>query len=851
MDRPDVDAVRNIRPAIALEQKNPVRKSRSTVGTTTEVYDYMRLLFARAGTVLCPKCSTPAVAEGPQASAERLISQYAGKKAELCFSIDVQGKDIEAVQSELLKNGIIRLKANGVIYNLEYERPDDIKPGAVAIVDRVILREVDRARITDSLEAAYRHGGGSALVNIHEQETVRTERLFSSLACPECGSLVERPDPIALSFNHPVGACPECKGFGNILKYDPKKVIPDEALSLSQGAVEPWTKPSYTWWFKKLEKHAHKHGISMDKPFSKLSQKERTLVFEGTKDFDGIEGFFNSLETKRYKLHIKVFSSRYKSSSCCPSCRGARLKNTSLNVTLNGLNIAEALSMTIKKALEFFSGLELAPIEKDISREVLRQINSKLEFLNQTGLGYITLDRLTKTLSGGEAQRVAIAAQLAASLTGVLYILDEPSAGLHPGDVDTLISQLKNLSSRGNTVVVVEHDSSIIKESDYIVEIGPGAGEGGGRAVFTGTTQEFFSAGRTITADYLSGRQALLTPRWRRTGSKARLKLKGAAGNNLKDIDVNIPLNTMTCVTGVSGSGKSSLVIDTLYNTLAQRLGQAAEAPLPCASLEGAENIAGVKLVDQSPVGRTPRSNPITYIGAFDEIRRSFARLAPARAAGLSPGSFSFNVPGGRCESCKGEGVVQLEMYFLPDVYIKCAHCNGRRYRPNVLDVRYRGKNINDCLNMTFSEASNLFSGEDRLKKTFSIMKEVGLGYLKLGQSALTLSGGEAQRLKIARELMSGEVRDMLYIFDEPTTGLHPDDIRKLLSVLGRLVDSGATVLVIEHNLDCIKTADHVIDLGPGHGDSGGRVTASGTPEDVARSKESVTARYLKKALLV
>jgi excinuclease ABC subunit A len=519
---------------------------------------------------------------------------------------------------------------------------------------------------------------------------------------------------------------------------------------------------------------------------------------------------------------------------------------------VGGLNIADINRMSIREASAFFRRLKLKPYEKALSREVFRQISAKLKFMNDTGLGYLTLDRLTKTLSGGEAQRVQIATQLAASLTGVLYILDEPSIGLHPVDIDMLVRQFHTLKARANTVVIVEHDTSIIKASDHIVELGPGAGERGGRLVYSGPTAEFLKDAQTLTADYLAGRRLIHTPLWRRSGSARAIVLTGASGNNLKSISVKIPLKTLTCVTGVSGSGKSSLVVDTLYNILARQFGGRgkAERPLPYRSIEGTAHIKGVKLIDQGAIGRTPRSNPVTYIGGFDDIRRRFATLPASHSAGLRPGHFSFNIPGGRCEACKGEGVQRLEMYFLPDVYVKCDACNARRYKRQVLDVRYRGKNIFGCLEMTFEEAAIHFRGEENLQRRFSIIKEVGLGYLKLGQSATTLSGGEAQRLKIARELMEKNAGDMLYIFDEPTTGLHMDDIKRLLSVLGRLVDSSNTVLIIEHNLDCIKSADHVIDLGPGGGESGGRIVGCGTPEEIARIRKSRTGKYLKEALL-
>ncbi len=847
MDRPDLDSIRNVRPAIAVEQKNPVRTSRSTVGTATELNDYLRLLFARAGKVHCPECGSPVKSYDPESAADELIPGNKGKQALIGFSLSTKGKTPEEISEALLRKGFIRVKVKERVFNLSEEPlTGHIPPEINIIADRLTLTEEERGRLVESLETSFKEGSGVAWAEL-PKKTIK--RFSEVLTCEKCGISIEKPTPLSLSFNHPVGACPGCKGFGNVLEYDEDKIVPDHNLTLRQGAIEPWTKPAYRWWYEELEGNASKYDIDLDKPFFKLSRREKDLVFKGTKDFDGVNGFFAYLETKKYKLHIKVFISRYKWPVLCRSCRGVRLKKSALSMRINGLNIADVSRMTIKEACGFFEDLRLTPFEKEVSKEILKQILAKLEFLSETGLGYITLDRLTKTLSGGEAQRVAIATQLASSLCGVLYILDEPSVGLHPVDIDNLTDQIKKLSSMGNTVVTVEHDPAVIMKSDYIVELGPGAGERGGRLVYSGPFEDFISGARTLTSDYLSGRLFIHVPRWRRKGSGKALSLTGASGNNLRDIDIKIPLKTMTCVTGVSGSGKSTLVVDTLYNIAAAHFGARHEKPLPCKTIEGLEQISGVKLIDQGPIGRTPRSNPLTYIGGFDEIRHIFAGLPSARSQGLTPGHFSFNVPGGRCETCKGEGVEKLEMYFLPDIYIKCAACNWRRYKTQVLEVKYRDKSIFDCLEMTFDEAIRLFQSEQNLQKKFSIIREVGLGYLKLGQSALTLSGGEAQRLKIARELSDEEKNDILYILDEPTTGLHMDDIKKLLSVLGRLVDSGGTVLVIEHNLDCIKTADHIIDLGPGGGVYGGRVVGSGPPEEIAKIKKSLTGRYLKKVL--
>lgn len=845
MDRPELDAIRNIRPAIAVEQKNPVRGSRATVGTSTEINDYLRLLFSRIGVLHCPECSAPVESYDPERAAQALLKDYCGASGLIGFDMPAKGHPPEEVAATLLKKGFFRTLEDGRTINITEDAASTGRCATLRVIaDRLVIDAATRKRLVESLETSFREGGGRAWAYLDG----KTELTFSSLPeCQSCGAKAERPTPIALSFNHPVGACPECKGFGNLLKYDAEKIIPDKELSLEDGAIEPWTKPAYTWWYGELKRHAKKHGIALDKPFAKLPAKAKRLVFEGAPGFDGIDGFFAYLDTKKYKLHVKVFTSRYKTQSVCPECGGTRLKNNARGVKVAGLDITEVSAMTIKDALGFFETLDIPPFEVEAAKELTKQLRAKLEFLNQTGLGYITLDRMSKTLSGGEAQRVQLATQLASSLCGVLYILDEPSIGLHPVDVDLLIRQIRRLSSLGNTVVVVEHDHEVIKNSDHVLELGPGAGERGGRLVYGGETADFLKNARTLTADYISGRQVIHTPMWRRKGNGARLSLSGATGNNLKDVEIAIPLRTMTCVSGVSGSGKSSLIVDTLYNALASRFKDGAKLKsLPYRAMDGLSHISGVKLIDQSPVGRTPRSIPLSYIGGFDEIRSIFASLPSARGAGLKAGHFSFNVPGGRCESCKGEGVETLEMYFLPDVFIRCAACNGRRFKPGVLSVKYRGRNIHDCLEMTFDEAGRLFANSAALQKKFSTMNEVGLGYLKLGQPALTLSGGEAQRLKIARELGAGATESFVYILDEPTTGLHTDDTKKLLTMLGRLVDAGNTVIMIEHNLDCLKTADHIIDMGPGGGDAGGRIVASGPPEHVATAKESVTGRFLK-----
>jgi excinuclease ABC subunit A len=863
MNRPELDSIRNIRPAIAIEQKNPVRSSRSTVATATEIYDYLRVLFARAGRVHCPNCKEPVWEATPAKIADKLIARDLKKRAQVGFKVrfvKASPKERGSIIDTLLKKGFIR-----ALQKQESVYLEDIKEKIIAgkdeeikiVSDRLVIKEEENARLVQALETAFRQsesdtGDDSGVwVRLESVDNKSVELMEFTRAniCVDCKVKLQKPTPILFSFNHPVGACSECKGFGKTLKYSIDRVVPDESLSLREGAIEPWTKPSYKWFFDEMAEDAKACGLSLDTPFNELSEAEREMVFKGTESFGGIDGFFAHLEKKKYKLHIRVFLSRYKNQFLCPECDGTRLKESALSVLVGGLNISEVTAMTLKEAREFFLTLELTPYEEEVSREVLKQLASKIEFLNRTGLDYITLDRLTKTLSGGEAQRVTLANQLGSALSGVLYILDEPSIGLHPRDIDKLIDQVKGLADRGNTIVLVEHDPSVMLSSDHVLELGPGAGARGGRLVYSGATDDFLKEARTLTSKYLSGELSIAVPRWRREGRRNFITLKGATGNNLKNVKLKVPLNTMTCVTGVSGSGKSTLIMDTLFNALSESFDERAEKPLPFTTLSWTGDLDGASLIDQTPIGRTPRSNPITYLGCFDDIRRFFADLPAAKASGLTQGSFSFNVPGGRCEACKGQGVEKLEMYFLPDIYIECSGCSGKRYKPQVLEVRYKGLNIYDILEMTFDELNTLIPVTPNLKKKFAIINDVGLGYLRLGQPATTLSGGEAQRLKIARELSGTGTPNMLYILDEPTTGLHIDDIKNLLSVLGRLVDTGSTVLVIEHNLDCIKTADHIIDLGPEGGSGGGEIIAEGSPEEVAEVKESITGRYLKEVL--
>jgi len=662
--------------------------------------------------------------------------------------------------------------------------------------------------------------------------------------CGACDAALERPQPLLFSFNHPLGACAECKGFGNVLKYDESLVVPDRALSLGAGAIEPWTHPSGKWYQRELIRAARRSGVDLNVPWERLGERERQLVYDGDGKFPGINGFFEEIESYRYKLHVRVFLSRYRTQSPCPVCAGARLKPAALAVKVAGLTIAEFTGLTIERAAATVESLSLTAWEAAVGREILRQLAAKLTFLLRVGLGYLTLGRQTRSLSGGEAQRINLANQLGSQLVGTLYVLDEPSIGLHSRDTARLADLCRELATAGNTVVVVEHDRAFIEAADHVIELGPGSGERGGEVVFSGSQDEFRKTTRSLTARYLTGRESIPAPLSRRPGRR-QLVLTGAREHNLKDLTLRLPLGTLTVVTGVSGSGKSTLVHDTLYRAVARAFKTEFQTPGAYTAVTGIEYLKGVRLIDQEPIGRTPRSNPVTYVKAFDEIRKLYAALPRAKALGLGAGAFSFNVPGGRCESCQGDGFQKLEMYFFEDVYVSCQECEGRRYRPEVLGVKHRGKSIADVLALTVDEAVDFFAATPALSRRLRVLQDVGLGYLRLGQPATTLSGGEAQRLKIAAELAARAAGEMLYVLDEPTTGLHLDDIKKLLVVLHRLVDAGNTILLVEHHLDVIRAADWVVDLGPEGGDEGGEIVAEGPPEVVAQTAGSYTGKFL------
>ena len=833
VDRPDVDRIEQIRPAVALEQKNPVRTARSTVGTATEVYDYLRLLYAKIGHVHCPACGAPAASHSPESIADVLLAEHAGARALVTFPLPVAaGAPPAEVWAALTRRGFARVRLG--------DRRD-----VAVVLDRVVLDPAHRRRVTESVESALREGGGRLEVEVLGAGT----RVFAeSFRCTACGTPLERPQPLLFSFNHPLGACAECKGFGNVLKYDEALVVPDRTRSLAGGAVEPWTHPSGKWYQRELMKAARRRKLDADTPWEKLPEATRRLVYEGDGSFPGIQGFFEEVESYRYKLHVRVFLSRYRTQSPCPTCRGARLKPAALAVRVAGLTIAEFTALTIEAAARLLADLKLTAWEAVVAREILRQLNAKLTFLLRVGLGYLTLSRQTRTLSGGEAQRINLANQLGSQLVGTLYVLDEPSIGLHARDTSRLADLCRELAQAGNTVVVVEHDPGFIGAADWLVELGPGSGERGGEVVFSGPQAEFQKATRSLTARYVSGRETIPVPPFRRSGRR-HLGLVGARAHNLKDVTLRVPLHTLSVVSGVSGSGKSTLVHDTLYRAVARAFKTEFAPPGAYDALTGLEYLKGVRLIDQEPIGRTPRSNPVTYVKAFDEIRRLFAALPRAKALGLEAGAFSFNVPGGRCEACQGDGFQKLEMYFVEDVYVTCQECEGRRYRPDVLTVKHRGRTVSDVLQMTVDDAVDFFAAQGSLARRLRVLQDVGLGYLRLGQPATTLSGGEAQRLKISAELGARQTSEMLYILDEPTTGLHLDDVKKLLGVLNRLVDAGNTVLVVEHHLDVIKCADWVVDLGPEGGEEGGEVVAEGTPEAVAQTPGSYTGKFLAEVL--
>lgn len=870
MEKPDVDTIEGLSPAISIDQKSTSNNPRSTVGTVTEIHDYLRLLYARIGIPHCPKCGRVIRRQTVDEVVEQVMAFGEGARVQI-IAPAVRGRKGEHVKllEQIQKDGYVRVKVDGEIYDIaDVPKLDKkLKHTIDVIVDRIVVRAGAESRLAGSLETAFAFGTGLAKVE-HNGE----EQLFSeNYACPDCGVSIEELTPRMFSFNNPYGACPTCSGLGALMKIDPALIVPNEELSLRQGAI------NVTGWQSSntasiagmyLAALGDKYGFDMDTPFNKLSEQARHAILYGTGNerihieyrrefgegsYDSpFEGVIPNLE-RRYKEtqsdYMKHEIEEYMANIPCPDCKGKRLKSESLAVTVGGMNIAQLSDMTVRHAREKLSALTLNKTEEMIAGRILKEIDSRLGFLISVGLDYLTLSRAAGTLSGGEAQRIRLATQIGSSLVGVLYILDEPSIGLHQRDNAKLIDTLKGMRDIGNTLIVVEHDEETMLNADYIVDIGPGPGEHGGEVVFAGTPEEIMTDEKSITGKYLSGREYIAVPAKRRETGENWLQIRGARANNLKNVNVDIPLGVFTCVTGVSGSGKSSLVNEVLKKTLLRDLNRARTRPGEHDEILGIDKLDKIIDIDQSPIGRTPRSNPATYTGLFDLIRDVFAQTPDAKMRGYTNGRFSFNVKGGRCEACRGDGILKIEMHFLPDIYVPCEVCGGKRYNRETLEVKYKGKTIADVLDMTVEEAMKFFAPLPKLARKLQTLYDVGLGYIRLGQSSTTLSGGEAQRVKLATELARRDTGRTLYVLDEPTTGLHTDDVKRLIAILQRLCDGGSTVVVIEHNLDVIKTADHIIDLGPEGGDMGGTIVCTGTPEQVAQNKKSYTGIYLKPML--
>ncbi len=887
MDKPDVDEVRGIAPAIAIRQKNSTRNPRSTVGTQTEIFDYLRLLYARVGITYCRVCGREVYKDSPESVADEVLRTLPGgtrfyvlfpAEAGLAETrkdgdagtrrngeteqrrnksprprVSASGRQVTPHQTitahvmSLMQRGFTRLFTAG--QTIELHTPDDYELDTFAdvfvMVDRLVAGPDIRQRLVDSLEICFQEGHGTA--NIETAEAAAKRLKFSDrFECKYDGTLYAQPEPRLFSFNNPYGACPTCQGFGNTIGLDLDLVIPNPGLSLKEGAIEPWTKPQHEWALDELKQFCKSEKISLTVPFAQLPRAEQRALVEGKKDWGGVRGFFDWLETKKYKLHVRVFLSKYRGYTLCPDCGGGRLRQEARDVKVGDRTLPQVCALAIKEGTVFFESLKLSTEQGAIAERILFEIRRRLRFLVEVGLDYLTLDRLASTLSGGEAQRIQLATNLGSSLVGALYVLDEPSIGLHPRDNDRLIRLLHNLRDIGNTVLVVEHDEDMMRAADHILDIGPSAGELGGRVIYEGDFKGLLVDEGSLTARYLRGEAEIKEPKQRRMLQKRRLKLGGASEHNLKSIDLEFPLDMLVCVTGVSGSGKSTLIHECIYAGLKKQRGDWQGHVGAFSRLEGGELIDDVILVDQSPIGRTPRSNPVTYIKVYDGIREVFSSTREAQARGLDPSHFSFNLPGGRCDVCQGDGTVTVEMQFLADVELVCEECKGTRFKQQILDIRYRGKNVHEVLNMTVREAITFFREVPKITNRLRVLDEVGLGYLRLGQSATTLSGGEAQRIKLAAQLSKRTGARTLYIFDEPTTGLHFDDINKLLAAFRALIEAGGSLLVIEHNLDVIKTADYVIDLGPEGGDAGGHVVATGTPEKIMGVKNSHTGRYLR-----
>jgi excinuclease ABC subunit A len=895
IEKPDADHIEGIAPAVAIRQKNTTRNPRSTVGTATEIYDYLRLLFARVGRTYCVQCGKEVKKDTVDEVAESVLGLGEGTRLNVLFPVaapsekpqsgiaskpQVKSKKranakktdavaaSDAVKSRLFdlrQKGFNRLFQRGRVF--EFSTPEslldiDFAKPVYVLADRIAISSDSRARIVDAAEIAFRESGEVIFESAPgEGEAPKQLRFSQRFECKTCGTRYEEPEPRLFSFNNPYGACPRCQGFGNTIDFDLNLVVPDPSKTLNEGAIEPWTKPRYRTLATEMKRYAKQAGIPVDVAWANLETEQQKRIIDGDKKYPGVRGFFNYLERKKYKLHVRVFLSRYRGYTVCSECDGVRLRREAQQVRIAGKNICEVCSMTVEEAGKFFHQVELRTQEAGIAERLLHEIRSRLRFLNNVGLEYLMLDRLTSTLSGGEAQRIQLATSLGSQLVGTLYVLDEPSIGLHSRDTHRLIDILHGLRDLGNTVLVVEHDPDVMRASDRILDLGPGAGEHGGKVIASGNYEQIQQAPGSLTGRYLANELRIQLPAKRRKPGRQQITIQGARAHNLKNINVSIPLGMLVAITGVSGSGKSTLLHEVLYKSLSRP----AENPLVSESqgarpiegldyIQGREFIDDVVLVDQSPIGRTPRSNPVTYIKAFDGIRELFAATPEANKRGFSAGHFSFNVPGGRCETCQGDGTVVVEMQFLADVELICEECKGKRFKPEVLEVRYRGKNIHEVLEMTVREAMHHFANAPKVADKLRVLDEVGLGYLRLGQSATTLSGGEAQRVKLAAHLQPASARAsskrrILYILDEPTTGLHFDDISKLLAALRRLIEAGGSIVLIEHNLEVIKTADWVIDLGPEGGDRGGRVVGEGPPERIAEIPNSYTGKFLANVL--
>lgn len=869
MDKPDVDTIEGLSPAISIDQKTTSKNPRSTVATVTEIYDYIRLLYARVGKPYCPYHGIEIESQTVQQMVDRILELEERTKIQLLAPVISHRKGShEKLIEDIGKKGYVRLRVDDEIVDVnEVPQLDKNKNHTIeVVVDRLVVKDGIETRLADSIETALELAEGNLTVDVIDGEELK---FSENHACPICGFSIGELEPRMFSFNSPFGACPTCDGLGQKLKVDLDLVIPDKNKTLNEGAIEPWEPTSSDFYPTLLKRVCEVYKINMDKPYKKLTDRQKNILMNGSGEkeieftftqrnggtrkrkmvFEGVVPNIDRRYHESPSEYTREMMSKYMTELPCETCHGKRLSKEALSVYVGDYNIGEVVEYSIKNALYYFENLKLSDQDKSIADQILKEIISRLSFLNNVGLEYLTLDRSSGTLSGGEAQRIRLATQIGSRLTGVLYVLDEPSIGLHQRDNDRLINTLKEMRDLGNTLIVVEHDDDTMRAADYLVDVGPGAGNHGGEVVSSGTPNKVMKDKKSLTGQYLSGKKRIEVPEYRREITDRKIQIKGAKSNNLKNVNVDFPLSVLTVVTGVSGSGKSSLVNEILYKALAQKINKSKVKPGNFDEIKGIDQLDKIIDIDQSPIGRTPRSNPATYTGVFDDIRDVFAQTNEAKIRGYQKGRFSFNVKGGRCEACKGDGIIKIEMHFLPDVYVPCEVCDGKRYNRETLEVTYKGKNIADALEMTVEEATHFFENIPKIKRKLQTLVDVGLGYITLGQQATTLSGGEAQRVKLASELHKRSTGRSIYILDEPTTGLHVDDISRLLKVLNRIVENGDTVVIIEHNLDVIKTADHIIDLGPEGGEGGGTIIATGTPEEIAQNKESYTGQYLKPVL--